>query len=431
VKKLRNLTIENFQSHEHTSIDFDENFTVIVGASDQGKSAIIRALKWVLYNEPQGEEYIRVGATNVRVSLTLDDGTIIIRERGKKNRYILRQGEDERIFESFGRGVPEEILNAHGMIPIKLDEDHSLRLSLSEQLDGPFLLSESKPVKAKTIGLLSGVNIVDQAIRDITTDIRELMSEEKNIRENISRINDELSGFDDLDLMERVLPDIKNKYSEATAIKYRIDLLNSLKDKLNVKNEEIKLDMEIINALSTITVAGRKLSDAGMEFDRYNKLKGYYDRLQHINKRVSSLADVLDRMCGIENTFDRLKDANLLSGRLSKLKEHKTKLDMITGRLKGCEVKIDRLKTSDKATPALKEIEGIPSRLKRLKELHDRLFRIEKDLEKACKTEEEKRNEKEKWMSAYGQLLKRIGRCPVCGSEIDDHTVEKIIEELR
>ena len=38
-------------------MEFDSSLNVIVGPSDQGKSAIIRALKWALYNEPSGDFY--------------------------------------------------------------------------------------------------------------------------------------------------------------------------------------------------------------------------------------------------------------------------------------------------------------------------------------------------------------------------------------
>ena len=117
MKKLQRLTIENFQSHEFTQIDFSPGFNVIVGQSDQGKSALIRALKWLIYNEPRGVDFIRVGATRSSVTILLTDGTQITRERTpSRNRYyLLIPGQEENIFEGFGSRVPQEIQDALGM----------------------------------------------------------------------------------------------------------------------------------------------------------------------------------------------------------------------------------------------------------------------------------------------------------------------------
>jgi ABC-type transporter Mla maintaining outer membrane lipid asymmetry ATPase subunit MlaF len=54
IVNIKKLIIENFQSHKYTEVDFSEGFNIIFGPSDYGKSAIIRALRWVLYNEPGG-----------------------------------------------------------------------------------------------------------------------------------------------------------------------------------------------------------------------------------------------------------------------------------------------------------------------------------------------------------------------------------------
>lgn len=95
---IKSIEIENFQSHKYSKLDFSENLNVIVGPSDNGKSAIIRALKWVLFNEPKGTEFIRYGENFCRVSIILSDGSKIIRERTKtKNLYKLIKNSNETV----------------------------------------------------------------------------------------------------------------------------------------------------------------------------------------------------------------------------------------------------------------------------------------------------------------------------------------------
>jgi exonuclease SbcC len=60
---IKKLSLRNFQSHRETDLEFSPGLNIIVGPSDQGKSAIIRALRWLFYNEPRGTGFIRVGET--------------------------------------------------------------------------------------------------------------------------------------------------------------------------------------------------------------------------------------------------------------------------------------------------------------------------------------------------------------------------------
>lgn len=101
---IKRIRIENFQSHKDTELSFSDGLNVIVGPSDQGKSAIIRAIKWVLYNEPRGTDFIRQGTNSARVTLELSNGYVITRERApNKNRYTLKDPDGNvSVFEGFG-----------------------------------------------------------------------------------------------------------------------------------------------------------------------------------------------------------------------------------------------------------------------------------------------------------------------------------------
>jgi exonuclease SbcC len=56
---IDHVAIKNFQSHKNTNIDFQRNgVNVIVGTSDQGKSAILRAILWAVNNRPMGTDDI-------------------------------------------------------------------------------------------------------------------------------------------------------------------------------------------------------------------------------------------------------------------------------------------------------------------------------------------------------------------------------------
>ena len=151
MKYLEKIILKNFQSHNYTELDLSRGVNVIVGPSDSGKTAIMRAIRWNLFNEPSGVDFVREGESEVSVTVRFQDGIEITRLRGKsKNQYILRQPEeDEVIFEGFGTHVPQEIRETTGIYKVMLDDKKSLPLNFSDQLEGPFLLQETDAYKAQ------------------------------------------------------------------------------------------------------------------------------------------------------------------------------------------------------------------------------------------------------------------------------------------
>src|SRR5690554_1097684 len=198
MRYIKKIILENFQSHKNTEMEFGPDLNVIVGPSDSGKSAIIRGLKWVMYNEPSGDFFIREGEKECRVTLELSDGTLLQRYRTKsKNGYkLIDNSGNENIYEGIGLTVPQEIIDVTGIRKIKLDTDSENAINLGEQLEGAFLLTEKASTRANAIGRLVGVDIVDDALRDVLRDIRSLNQTRKQKEETLQITNDKLSQFD-------------------------------------------------------------------------------------------------------------------------------------------------------------------------------------------------------------------------------------------
>ena len=53
---IHSIKIQNIQSHKDTQLEFNPGINAIVGSSNNGKSAILRALYWVVYNRPLGTD---------------------------------------------------------------------------------------------------------------------------------------------------------------------------------------------------------------------------------------------------------------------------------------------------------------------------------------------------------------------------------------
>ncbi|WP_100404416.1 AAA family ATPase [Bacillus solitudinis] len=230
MSNIKSVRLENFQSHLDTHLDLHDGLNVLVGQSDSGKTAVLRGIRWVLFNLPRGTDFIKVGADFVRVSITFSHETTIIRERtSSKNRYIIRKpDQDDLILEGFGTHVPEEVIRAHGMNSLRIDRDHELFLHISQQLDGPFLLEQTGSLRAKTIGRISGAHYLDMAIRDTSKDISQLQQRVKLDEQEITELSDQLQPFQMLTSSKEKLDVVQQKLEQLT---FKKDRLSKLKEK--------------------------------------------------------------------------------------------------------------------------------------------------------------------------------------------------------
>ena len=53
------LNIKDFQSHKNSIVEFDRHVTAIIGLNNHGKSAILKALRKLVRNEPSGNAFVR------------------------------------------------------------------------------------------------------------------------------------------------------------------------------------------------------------------------------------------------------------------------------------------------------------------------------------------------------------------------------------
>ena len=109
---IKRLTIQNFQSHKNSTFEFHEGLNVIIGKTDSGKSAIRRAINWVVKNKPSGNSIWSWWGGVTKVQIEFFDGNIVSRiKEGTKNLYVLNDVE----FTAFGTNIPQEIQDVINM----------------------------------------------------------------------------------------------------------------------------------------------------------------------------------------------------------------------------------------------------------------------------------------------------------------------------
>lgn len=176
------LHIEGFQSLQHVDIELGR-FTVLVGPSNSGKSAIRRSLEALAHNDPPAGR-LREGCPAYVVGITLDGTRVAIHKTTKSTTYQA----GELLIDKPGATCPEAVSNL-------------LRLSdtnFASQFDLPYLLAETPSAVARSLGELTNINVLFEGIREATRRQREAGKRGKVFVEQIDVLADKLAVYEDL-----------------------------------------------------------------------------------------------------------------------------------------------------------------------------------------------------------------------------------------
>lgn len=200
------LTLKGFQSHADTILATSGDFICVVGPNNVGKSSIIRAAQWLFYDALRGSRFLRKGTPTASVEIEFPDGPKVTRIKGSgRNAYVCNGKE----FEAIGKGAPVEVSQALGIASVMVDKDLDLELNVVRQKDAPFLMDVPGTVKAKVLNALTGLHVLDIAIRDTVSRLRSLKAQEKSLEESRTAFTKQLEAFSDLPGKEQAVKEAR------------------------------------------------------------------------------------------------------------------------------------------------------------------------------------------------------------------------------
>lgn len=283
-KKIKRIHLHNFQSHTDISLEIAPMLTTIVGASDAGKSAVIRALRWALFNEPAGTQFMRVGTRDTHVRIEFTDGSSLLRARDKsENYYILQTGEEEEPvrLEGFGQLVPKEVTDFTGIRKIKIGEKESLAVNLAGQLEGPFLLGEKPSVRAEAIGRLAGTDRIDAAHRTTNADKFNNQRRIGQLTLDAQRLEEQLAAFSDLPEKKKRIDRLQQTLVAIEQAQERLMPLKRLKQQLSDHTAAMDATRRRLDSYAGIEASSERYRLASEAFAQKSQLDRWYKRLQN------------------------------------------------------------------------------------------------------------------------------------------------------
>ena len=304
---IKSLQISNFQSHAISELEFHPGVNIIVGASDAGKTAIIRALRWVIWNRPSGDSIQSYWSKDTSVRIETEDAVKIIRSKGKVDKYISHvTGEEDLEFKAFGTSVPEEVTQF-----LNINE-----INLQQQLDSPFLLSSTAGEVAShwnKVAHLEKIDIgtanVNSAIRELTSSIKYKEEQEKGLQESIEKF-EYLEKFEaDVEVLEEMEKQLSQLRTKENKLSTLLEKLVEIQVDIDVEKYDIQLEVPVNNLLKLFEAK----DDLLQMIVSLGKLLDRIDLVQKdlsIEKEILAIKEPLNILLGLYTEKKTVVDLN-------------------------------------------------------------------------------------------------------------------------
>jgi DNA repair exonuclease SbcCD ATPase subunit len=194
---IRSLAIQNIQSWEEVYLEFLPGLNVLIGPTDAGKSAIMRALKRIITNRPMGDDLLSHWGGESLITLDLMENFLVTWGRTKSKSYYAITDADgnEQVFQAVGHHMPPEVIQLLNFAP----------LNRQEQLEGPFLLASSPGEVARYLNQVVDLEEIDTGLSNIGRVIRQ---EERALETHLRALTDLEEDLAKYDWLERAEEDL-------------------------------------------------------------------------------------------------------------------------------------------------------------------------------------------------------------------------------
>jgi DNA repair protein SbcC/Rad50 len=342
--KISQISLNNFQKHSDLTVTFNDTVNIITGLTDTGKSAIFRALMWVLnFSSISEKDYRKEGTKQTSVKVWLDNGFIIERIRSNTlNRYILsKEGCEDKVFDNFGKQTPEDILCAIGISEIDI-ENQSVNLNFASQDQLNFLLDStySDTFKAKLFNKLTGNEALDILFKDLNKDSLRFKRDIKETEETIYNQEEKLSEY------SVTYKTLKKKLSKVN------EHYNKIKEDLAIYEQLKELSLKLQNNKNNSKNIKKRIKDIKIiSDDKIQKLRTEVENINKLNILADNIKNNLNISIEITNKIkeikivsdEKIKMLQVETENMKKLQSWAEDIDIINSSQKSVSHKIEQL----------------------------------------------------------------------------------------
>ncbi len=275
---IKALTIKNIQSHKGTEITFDPGVNIIVGPSDSGKTAILRALRWLIRNQPSGDVLRSNWGGESVVHIETDTDRIDRWKHNYENAYRL----NTTTFEAIRTDVPQEVNEALNMGEV----------NLQRQLDSPFLISETAGDVAKHFNRVARLDKIDTGLQNVNRWITQIVKILEFKRGEKDRYTEQLKQYDHLEKFEA-----------------SVEVLEALEQRRNTLVRNVATIKRLLTSYQQVEKDITDLTESIKEESKIDSILDLYDDRKSFEEKINGINSILD---SIEESNTELNQLNKL-----------------------------------------------------------------------------------------------------------------------
>ncbi len=328
---IKQLIIHNFQSHADTVLDLDLGVNLITGQSDSGKTAIIRALKWLATNRPLGDgfrSWDNKDATSV--SVILDDESLLTHRPSK---YILTKNLEVSEWNAVGTGVPETVQQT-----LNISD-----LSWQSQMDPPFLLSDSPGEVARTLNEVADLDKIDSTLVNINRMARDNRVQLTEIARAKQQLEIDLSAFRELDNQLAKISQLKEMERKAGLLEDMVVEGDRLTIQITDQEKELAQYECVDRQLVFVSQLNKKMADYDDVSEGIGKGQQMLAEIREMNDRLKAIKDPTDAEAELDLLLDMVGQEKGLDSDISRLKDQLSTIQNIKIELKESVTSLTRL----------------------------------------------------------------------------------------
>lgn len=295
---LEKLILWNFQSHRKLEVELDPRINCFIGDNDVGKSAVLRALKWIMLNAVSGERFISWGAEFAKGVLILDGGRKLIRKKGSgENLYRL----DGKEFKALGAaGVPDEVAKLLNVAEI----------NFQNQLEPPFWFFSTPGQVSRELNAIVDLSVIDESLSKVATEARRARSESevcqkrlteaRRVKKTLDWVPEFVADLDRVTIKEKAWTDSIPRHRKISAIFREVFAIQTA----------LRIAKETAEGLENAVSFGKRCRAASEKKTKLSGLIQEIKRLSQLTREqpdINNLVKIKEKLDGISSERKSLR----------------------------------------------------------------------------------------------------------------------------
>jgi exonuclease SbcC len=293
---IEKLSVENFQKHRRLVVKLDARVTTFVGKSDAGKSAVLRALRFVCLNRAASGVITR-GESACKVKLVAEGRKVIRRKTAAKNSYSL----DGKVFAAFGKEVPAEIGDLLRVSEINFQRQH----------DSPYWFNETGGKVSRELNELIDLSLIDDVTSKVASEVRLARAEEEVCKARLTLAESEAAKYEYVERLDARLAELEATEGALAQNRVKTNAVAFVAAQARAALSEAQKALAFAVASANAIGACEKLAEVREKAERLKSLVSELAKVHLFTKRpvpdLSALQRAVEKSTSLCDKKDRLQ----------------------------------------------------------------------------------------------------------------------------